>query len=60
MNDPTYKTKTYQYHNITYGTNFTYDDFISNFTAINFNAKDWVDLIDAAGAQYMVPVTSTY
>ncbi|KIM96697.1 glycoside hydrolase family 29 protein [Oidiodendron maius Zn] len=57
MNDPTYKTKTYQYHNITYGTSFTYDDFISNFTAINFNAKDWVDLIDAAGAQYMVPVT---
>lgn len=57
MNDPTYKTKTYQYHNITYGTNFTYDDFISNFTAIKFNAKDWVDLIDAAGAQYMVPVT---
>ena len=59
MNDPTYKTKTYQYHLATYGENFTYDDFISNFTATEFNAKTWVDLIAAAGAQYMVPVTST-
>ncbi|OKP04981.1 Plasma alpha-L-fucosidase [Penicillium subrubescens] len=57
MNDPTFKTQTYQYHNATYGKNFTYDDFISNFTATNFNAESWVNLIAAAGAQYMVPVT---
>jgi alpha-L-fucosidase len=58
MNDPNFRTQTYQYHKATYGQNFTYDDFISNFTATNFNAESWVNLIAAAGAQYMVPVTS--
>lgn len=58
MNDPNFRTQTYQYHSATYGKNFTYDDFISNFTATNFNAESWVNLIAAAGAQYMVPVTS--
>lgn len=58
MSDPTFRTKTYQYHEATYGQNFTYDDFIANFTASNFNAESWVNLIASAGAQYMVPVTS--
>lgn len=58
MSDPTFRTKTYQYHEETYGQNFTYDDFIANFTASNFNAESWVNLIASAGAQYMVPVTS--
>jgi alpha-L-fucosidase len=54
------KTKTYQYHQATYGSAFNYDDFLSNFTAANFNAKNWVQLIADSGAQYMVPVTSEY
>lgn len=58
MTQPDYRTHTYQYHLATYGQNFTYDDFISNFTATSFDAKTWVDLIAASGAQYMVPVTS--
>ena len=58
MYDPTYRTQTYQYHNETYGEDFNYDDFIANFTASQWDAQAWVDLIAAAGAQYMVPVTS--
>lgn len=60
MHEPDYRSKTYQYHNLTYGPNFTYDDFFSNFTASKFDAKEWVDLIATAGAQYFVPVTSTF
>lgn len=58
MQDPTFRTQTYQYHEETYGQNFTYDDFMANFTASEWDPKAWVDLIAAAGAQYMVPVTS--
>lgn len=54
---PSYKTHTYQYHQQTYGTNFNYDDFMSNFTASKFNASEWLDLFTAAGARYFVPVT---
>ncbi|KAH7407960.1 glycoside hydrolase superfamily [Cadophora sp. MPI-SDFR-AT-0126] len=58
MNDgPTYKSQTYQYHEATYGRNFNYDDFFPQFTASNFDAKQWMDLIADAGAQYVVPVT---
>jgi len=60
MNDPSYRTQTYQYHEETYGESFSYDDFISNFTAAKWDANAWVDLIAASGAQYMVPVTSKY
>ena len=60
MHSSTDKTQTYQYHEATYGTSFNYDDFFSNFTASKFNAKSWVDLVAAAGAQYIVPVTSMY
>lgn len=58
MHNPNDHTQTYQYHEATYGTSFNYDDFISNFTASKFDAKVWVDLVAAAGAQYIVPVTS--
>ncbi|KAL0569834.1 hypothetical protein V5O48_012122 [Marasmius crinis-equi] len=34
-----------------------YDDFIANFTASKFNASQWVDLFDRAGAKYFVLVT---
>jgi alpha-L-fucosidase len=57
---PNWRTQTQQYHLKTYGANFNYDDFLSNFTAANFNAKNWVQLIADSGAQYMVPVTSEY
>jgi alpha-L-fucosidase len=59
MHDPNYRTKTYQYHQRTYGTSFNYDDFFTNFTGANFNAKAWLDVIAGSGAQYFVPVTST-
>jgi alpha-L-fucosidase len=36
-----------------------YDDFFSNFTAENWDAKSWVDLIADAGAQYFV-ITSKH
>lgn len=58
QHEPTYKTKTYQYHLQTYGENFNYDQFMSNFTDSNFDPQAWVDLIAAAGAKYFVPVTS--
>ena len=38
----------------TYGPDHVYDDFFSNFTASKFDPKSWVDLFDAAGAQYFV------
>jgi alpha-L-fucosidase len=58
MHDPSADVQTYEYHQKTYGESFNYDDFMSNFTAANWNPKTWVDLIAASGAQYMVPVTS--
>ncbi|OAQ57912.2 glycoside hydrolase [Pochonia chlamydosporia 170] len=47
----------YKHHLATYGENVVYDDFIANFTAANFNPKDWMDLISDAGAKYFVPTT---
>lgn len=59
MHNPSFPSQTYQYHEATYGADFNYDDFFSNFTASNFNARTWVDLVAASGAQYIVPVTSS-
>ncbi|KAG6876380.1 hypothetical protein C0992_013158 [Termitomyces sp. T32_za158] len=50
---------TYQHHLDTYGPNVVYDDFIPHFTASKFNASEWVDLFDKAGAQYFVLVTAS-
>ena len=58
MNNQSDPTQTYQYHEQTYGQNFNYDNFMSNFTVDNFDAKEWVDLIANAGANYFVPTTS--
>lgn len=60
MHDPDWKTDTYQYHKETYGENFLYDHFMDNFTDTGYDPKAWVDLFAAAGARYMVPVTSTF
>ncbi|KAM0323248.1 hypothetical protein ACHAQA_008839 [Verticillium albo-atrum] len=57
MTQPDFESQTYQYHRETYGEDFNYDEFMSNFTDEYFDAKDWVDLIADAGAQYFVPVT---
>lgn len=57
QHDPTYKTKTYQYHLETYGENFNYDDFMSNFTDAAWDPKEWMDVISGSGARYFVPVT---
>ncbi|KAH7366663.1 glycoside hydrolase superfamily [Pyrenochaeta sp. MPI-SDFR-AT-0127] len=57
MTQPDFRSQTYQYHRETYGENFNYDDFMSNFTDTNFDPRDWVNLIADAGAQYFVPVT---
>ncbi|KAH8200384.1 hypothetical protein TruAng_005473 [Truncatella angustata] len=48
--------QTYEYHLATYGANFTYDDLIEEFSATAYNAKDWVDLFNDAGATYFVQV----
>jgi alpha-L-fucosidase len=58
MNDNTSATATYQYHLATYGKDFNYDNFTSNFTDVAFDPKEWVDLIADAGAKYFVPTTS--
>src|ERR1700683_1760326 len=34
-----------------------YDDFFANFTGSKFNASEWLDLFDDAGAKYFVFVT---
>ncbi|KAM0716787.1 hypothetical protein Q7P37_008232 [Cladosporium fusiforme] len=56
-NGPGAKDQTWEHHLETYGENFVYDDFITNFTASVFEPKDWVDLFADAGAQYFVQVS---
>jgi len=48
----------YKHHISTYGPleEFGYKDFIPMFKAEHFNADDWVDLFQQAGARYVVPV----
>ncbi|KAG5651587.1 hypothetical protein H0H81_008141 [Sphagnurus paluster] len=48
---------TWNHHLQTYGKKVVYDDFIPKFTASKFNASEWVDLFDRAGAKYFVLVT---
>lgn len=48
----------YEHHLRTYGAHkdFGYKDFIPMFQAQKFNADEWLDLFQRAGAQYIVPV----
>ena len=48
----------YKHHIETYGkhTEFGYKDFIPMFAAEKFNAAEWAELFQAAGAKYVVPV----
>ncbi|KAF5637167.1 alpha-L-fucosidase [Fusarium sp. NRRL 52700] len=47
----------YDYHKETYGEDFNYDQFISNFTDAGWDPQQWVNLFANAGAKYFVPVT---
>jgi len=51
-------TKEFDHHLATYGPHakFGYKDFIPMFKAEKFNADDWADLFQKAGAKYVVPV----
>ncbi|KAG7450034.1 glycoside hydrolase family 29 protein [Guyanagaster necrorhizus] len=55
--DPGPSNPTWVYHLDKYGEDIVYDDFMVNFTASKFNASEWLDLIDDAGAKYFVLVT---
>jgi len=48
----------FKYHKKTYGdhTKFGYHDFVPMFKAEKFNAKEWVDLFQKAGAKFAGPV----
>ena len=37
--------------------NVVYDDFIANFTGALFNASEWLNLFDDAGAKYFIITT---
>ena len=47
----------YQYHCKTYGQDFTYADFAPLFTASEFDAGEWADLLQQSGARYVVLTT---
>ena len=48
----------YEHHRKTWGphTEFGYKDFVPLFKAENFDAAEWADLFERAGAKYVVPV----
>ncbi|MEH0152662.1 alpha-L-fucosidase [Limibacter armeniacum] len=48
----------YQHHINTYGNpgEFGYKDFVPMFKGENFNAKEWIEIFEKAGAKYIVPV----
>ncbi|PFH47095.1 glycoside hydrolase family 29 protein [Amanita thiersii Skay4041] len=56
-NPPDASNPTWNHHIETFGKELIYDDFIANFTASKFNASEWIDLFDRAGAKYFVFVT---
>ena len=51
-------TKEYEHHIETYGTHkdFSYADFIPLFKAEHFDADEWMKLVKASGAKYIMPV----
>lgn len=48
----------YQHHEKTYGhpSEFNYHDFVPDFKAEQFDAADWADLFQSAGAKFAGPV----
>jgi len=51
-------TEEYEHHRKTYGDqkDFGYADFIPMFKAEHFDAEEWMKLIKASGAKYVMPV----
>lgn len=51
-------SREYEHHKATYGDHkdFGYADFISDFKAEKFDAAQWMELFDDAGAKFIVPV----
>lgn len=45
------------YHDEVWGADFRRDDFLPLLTGENFNAKEYMDLAEQAGAKYFVPFT---
>ncbi|MFI3270357.1 MAG: alpha-L-fucosidase [Rikenellaceae bacterium] len=43
----------YEYHKETYGENFHYHDFIPQWSAPNFDAKEWGDMFEGMGAKFI-------
>lgn len=52
------KGDVYQHHKNTYGDpgEYGYDRFVEQFTAENFDAEEWCDLFEKAGARFVGPV----
>ncbi|MFC6355534.1 alpha-L-fucosidase [Luethyella okanaganae] len=48
---------TYEHHKATYGTEYAYDDFITDWKPDKFDPEAWVDLFEQGGAKYFVSVT---
>lgn len=48
----------YKHHRDTYGepTDYPYDRFVDRFTAQHFDADEWVELFEKAGAKFVGPV----
>ena len=47
------KPEVLAFHNRVYGENFQYADFVRDFKAELFDAKEWVTLFQRAGARYL-------
>ncbi len=45
-----------KFQDANYGPNWTYPDYAPLFTASLFDASDWVEIFESAGAQYVLPV----
>ncbi len=46
----------YYHHKKTYGKDFQYRDFIEQFKGEKFSAKEWLDIVKSAKADYYMPV----
>jgi len=42
------------FHDATYGTGFTYPDFVPDFTCELFDPNQWANVFEASGAKYVV------
>lgn len=51
--DDEIQRKYYEHRKNTYGENFRYSDFVKDFKAECFDAKEWIKLFEEAGARYM-------